>query len=247
MRVAVVGGGVSGAAIQRALTRRGATATLHGRHSGFDVLGDDVTARLSAADVIVEATGHFTISRRAATRFFTRSTRAVAQAARAAGARHILVSIVNCDRPELQGYGYLAGKAAQERVARQESPDLTIVRSTQWFEFAGQNLARMALGPLAVVPAMTVKPVALAAVADLVAQCATGARSGTLHQVAGPEITTLWEMTRRLPGTSAATIPVIIPTRYGRAFRDGALVPGDDTPSVGPRFADWLADQPATR
>ncbi len=193
------------------------------------------------AAAIVEATGRFTISRRAATDFFTRSTRAVAEAARASGARHILLSIVNCDLPQVQGYVYMAGKTAQERVARQESENLTVVRSTQWFEFAGQHLDRMKLGSLALVPAMTIKPVALDAVADVIADSAIGNRVGALHEVAGPEVTTLWDMTTQLPGKRVTPIPLRIPTGYGRAFRDGTLLPAAEIEVVGPSFFEWLS------
>ncbi|PJJ55379.1 NADH(P)-binding protein [Compostimonas suwonensis] len=240
MRVAVVGGGASGTAIHRALTEHGAKPELFSRTTGFDVLRDDAPARLAEAEVIVEATGRFTISRRAATEFFTRSTRAVAAAARASGARHILLSIVNGDLPQVQGYGYLAGKTAQERVARQESPNLTIVRSTQWFEFAGQNIDRMKIGPIALVPAMTIQPVALDAVADVIADAATGVRTGALHEVAGPEATTLWDMTTQLSDKRVTPIPLRIPSRYGRAFRDGTLLPAPGIEVAGPRYTEWL-------
>lgn len=240
MRVAIVGGGASGRAIHRALTERGATAELLSRATGFDILRDDAIARLANAEAIVEATGRFTISRRAATHFFTRSTRAVAAAARASGAHQILLSIVGSDLPQVQGYGYLAGKAAQERVARQESPSLTIVRSTQWFEFAGQNLDRMKVGPWALVPAMTIQPVALDAVADVIAEVAIGARGGASIEVAGPEVTTLWDMTMQLPGKGVPPIPLRIPSRYGRAFRDGTLLPAPHVEVIGPGYAEWL-------
>jgi hypothetical protein len=241
LQVAVVGGGLSGNAIAQAITARGVDAQLFSRSTGFDVLRDDAVARLAFADVIVEATGHFTTSRKRATDFFLRSTRAVSAAARAAGARHVLLSIVNCELPEVQGYGYFAGKTAQERAAREESDNLTIVRSTQWFDFPQQNLDRMKFGPFALVPRMTMKPVALAAVADVVAECVTGARTGALVEVAGPEVMTLWDMTNQLPHKSAKPLPLPIPGSMGRAFRDGVLVPGDDTEVTGPRYAEWLA------
>jgi hypothetical protein len=241
LQVAVVGGGLSGNAIAQAITARGADAQLFSRTTGFDVLRDDAVARLASADVIVEATGHFTTSRKRATDFFVRSTHAVAAAARAAGARHILLSIVNCELPEVQGYGYFAGKTAQERAAREESDNLTIVRSTQWFDFPQQNLDRMKFGPFALVPRMTMKPVALAAVADVIAECVTGARTGALVEVAGPEVMTLWDMTDQLPHKSAKPLPLPIPGSMGRAFRDGVLVPGDDTEVTGPRYTEWLA------
>jgi uncharacterized protein YbjT (DUF2867 family) len=241
VRVAIVGGGLSGRAIERAIVRQGASAELFSRSTGFDVLRDNAVERLGQAEVIVEATGRFTTSRKVATDFFTRSTRAVASAARASGARHLLLSIVNCELPEVQGYGYFAGKTAQERVARAESENLTVVRSTQWFEFAGQNLDRMRVGPLALVPGMTIQPVALDAVANVIAECAIGKRVGAFHEVAGPEVMTLGEMTKRLPGKHVLPVAMPIPGRMGRAFRNGALLPGIDVEVVGPRFSDWLS------
>jgi hypothetical protein len=241
VKVAIVGGGLSGHAIERAIAKQGAAAELFSRSTGFDVLRDNAVERLGQADVIVEATGRFTTSKKVATDFFTRSTRAIAAAARASGARHILLSIVNCELPEAQGYGYFAGKTAQERVARAESENLTMVRSTQWFEFAGQNLDRMRFGPLALVPGMTIKPVALDAVADVIAECAVGKRIGTSYEVAGPEVMTLGEMTKRLPGKHVLPVAMPIPGSMGRAFRNGALLPASSVEVVGPRFSDWLS------
>ena len=103
MRVAVVGGGVSGKAIRRALEDAGAQVTMHSRRTGFDVLRDDAVAVLAGADAIVEASGRFTTGKKAATDFFTRSTRAISAAAKAFGARHVLLSIVGCHLPEVRG------------------------------------------------------------------------------------------------------------------------------------------------
>lgn len=240
MRVSVVGGGVSGAAIGRAVEGRGGSVTLLSRSTGFDVLRDDARVALRGADVIIEATGRFTTSRTAATRFFTGSTRAIGGAAEAVGAHHVLVSIVNCTLPEVQGYGYFAGKTAQEAVARSVSPRLTIVRSTQWFEFARQNLERMRFGPVALVPGMTIAPVALDAVAAVVADVAVGRRSAHDVEVAGPETTTLWRMTTALPESGVVPVPLPIPGRMGRAFRGGALLPAHETEIVGPTFSEWI-------
>lgn len=244
MTVAIVGGGISGRAIQDAFHARGQKARLFSRSTGFDVLCDDATRALADAEVIIDAAGRFTTSRKIATEFFTRSTSRIAAAANTLGARHILLSIVNCELPEVKGYGYFAGKAAQERVARAESERLTVVRSTQWFEFAGQNLQRMKFGPFALVPSMQMKPVALDAVAKVIAECGDGSRSGQLHEVAGPEVMTLWNLTQQIPHRGVVPVPLPVPTGYGRAFRHGALVPDEDANEVGPSVAQWLSNQP---
>ena len=228
MKVAIVGAGDSGKAIKRALQATGAQVTLHSRRTGFDVLRDDGTAALSGADVIVEATGRFTTSKRVATDFFTRSTRAVSAAANALGARHVLLSIVNCDLPEVQGYGYFAGKCAQERLAQDLSKRMSLVRSTQWFEFAEQNMERMRYGPVSLVPSMRMRPVSLDSVAETVAQAALSETDGQTYQVAGPEVMTLWEMTAQLPSLAARPVPL------------WWFPPAGDSPSVA---AHWF---PAT-
>ncbi len=240
MRVAVVGGGVSGKAIRHALENAGTRVTMHSRRTGFDVLRDDAVAVLAGADAIVEASGRFTTGKKAATDFFTRSTRAISTAARAFGARHVLLSIVGCHLPEVRGYGYFAGKVAQEELARRMSPRLSLVRSTQWFELAGQNMERMRRGPISIIPSMRMRPVSLDAVAETVAQAVLSDDDGQTYEVAGPEVMTLWEMTARLPSLSARPVPLLIPTRWGLAFHRGALVPGDEVPSVGPTYAQWL-------
>jgi hypothetical protein len=242
MHAAVVGGGASGRAIERALRERGCEVTRHSRATGFDVLRDDATRRLAGTDVVIEATGMFTTSGRRATDFFTRSTRAIAAAASDLDAHHVLLSIVNCSLPSVQGYEYFAGKTAQEQVARAVSPRLTIVRSTQWFEFARQNLERMRTGLFALVPGMTIAPVALDSVAAAIADVAIGARTEPEVDVTGPETMTLWDMTRALPHRGVVPIPMPIPGAMGRAFRNGALVPPPGTEVAGPRFASWLAD-----
>lgn len=99
------------------------------------MLAPKIVADLGPADVVIEATDIATQRSAVARDFFARSTRAVGAAARRAGAtKHVLVSIVNCDKPELQGNGYYAGKAEQERVARAESASLTIVRPASLLE-----------------------------------------------------------------------------------------------------------------
>lgn len=241
MQVAVVGSGRLARAIRDQCVERGATVTLHSRSTGFDVHDDKPAGRLGEPDVVVEATDVFTQSAGRAKEFFRRSTRAVNAEARAAGARHVLVSIVGCTRPELQANGYYAGKAEQERVAEAEHERLTIVRSTQWHEFARQSVDRMRVGPLAVVPAMTVQPIALASVAEVVAQCVAGERPERSHDLAGPEVTTLWTMTRALPDQPPLLAPLPVPGRAGKAFRDGGLLPGPDAEILGPTFEEWLA------
>lgn len=240
MKVVIIGGGASGAAIEAACREVGLDASLRSRATGFDVTSSQPPEL--DADVVVEATNTAATSRGACVEFFTRSTRSVATAARRAGARHVLLSIVNAHLPEVQGFGYFAGKTAQERLARRLSPGLGLVRTTQWFEFGTQTLRRSRVGPFGLVPPMRVQPMALRAAARVVAEVAAGVRDEELVEVGGPEPMTLWELVRRSPGPGGVVpVPVPLPTTYGRAFRRGALLPGTDVELVGPTLAAWAA------
>lgn len=95
VRVVIIGAGQLAKAAADALGRRGIATTLLSRSSGFDVLVDRRPSELGTADAVIEATDITTQNAARAKEFFTRSTRATSAAARAAGARHILVSIVD--------------------------------------------------------------------------------------------------------------------------------------------------------
>lgn len=243
MRVAIVGGGMSGRAIERAVTERGGRAALLSRSTGYDVICDNPLKHLVGYDALVEATNVSTTNARASTDFFTRSTHAVARAANASGARHVLLTIVGCELPEVQGYGYFAGKAAQERAAADASEHLTVVRSTQWFEFAGQMVRRMKVGPVSTIPTMRIRPVALSAVAEVLAECALGGRTADRYDLVGPDELTLWQMAKRIPDRRARLVPLPLPGRMGRAFRDGTLARTEGAEMVGPTFEEWLGER----
>ena len=57
MRVAVVGGGTSGLAIQHAVEQRGAECVVMSRSTGFDVRDAQASDRLTEFDVVIEAVG----------------------------------------------------------------------------------------------------------------------------------------------------------------------------------------------
>src|SRR5690554_2815106 len=109
MRVAIIGRGEAGLAVDRAMTAQGIETLLLSRSSGFDLFDRSGYEHLGQLDAVVEATGTNAINSKTAIDFFTRSTKAAAELSRVSGAsKHILLSIVNCEKPEVQGYGYYA-------------------------------------------------------------------------------------------------------------------------------------------
>lgn len=240
MDVVIVGSGKAAQACSLALEAKGVHPRLRSRATGFDVLRDDASSNFGAFDVVVEVTGTGTTDKGKAVDFFTRSTSNIAHAAQRVGARHILLSIVNCTTPEVQGYGYYAGKKAQEETARAINGDTIIVRSTQWFEFGGQMADQLSKGVFAVVPNMLIQPLALDEVAKAIAECVTGDRRELEANLTGPEIMTLRSLIRQVRPNIKVMIPVPVPGGSAKAFRTGALLPSDSVEVLGPNLQEWL-------
>ncbi|MFC6258469.1 SDR family oxidoreductase, partial [Kocuria oceani] len=158
MRIAVAGGtGVVGRHVVETARGRGHEVVVLARSQGVD-LSTGAGLDLAGVQAVVDVTSIRTTSGRSATRFFTEVTRHLLAAERAAGVgHHLVLSIVGLDDAP---YGYYAGKAAQERLVQAGEVPWTLLRATQFHEFAGQVHERMRLGPVALVPAMRSQPIA---------------------------------------------------------------------------------------
>lgn len=250
-RVIVIGTGRLAQSVVRAVRARGGDAVAVGRRDGVDVT-QAVDLRPHAGDggvaAVVEATGTSASNTREIARFFESSARNVAAAAAAVGAQaHVVVSIVGCERAA--GYAYYAGKAAQEAAARAAATSAVpavVVRSTQWFEFPRQIVDLLTRGPFVAVPQMRLRPVALDAVADVVADIALGTRAPADVDLCGPGEMTLASMVAALQDRPPLRIPVPLPGA-ARAARSGALLPHDGAEQVGPAFTSWLREHPDGR
>ena len=248
MRVAVAGGtGMVGCHVVAALAERGVTPVPLARSLGVDlVTGQGLEVALSGVEVVVDVSNVTTTSRRTSVAFFTASTSRLLEAGRRAGVRHhVALSIVGVDRVDS---GYYAGKRAQEELVLRNGPDCvpgTVLRATQFHEFAGQVLDR-SRGPVAVVPRMRVQPVAAREVAAALADRALRAPVGLAAELAGPVEHELVDLARRLlqaRGSRRALPPVRLPGADGRAMVGGALLPTRPGPRGSQTFDAWLTAQ----
>ena len=80
---------------------------------------------------------------------------------------------------------------------------------------------------------MKVKPVALDAIAEVIAENIVGERPATSLDVAGPEIKTLWDMTEKVRRRGIVQVPLLPPGTTWRASRDGRLVPDPKVAEIG--------------
>jgi uncharacterized protein YbjT (DUF2867 family) len=242
VRVAVAGGtGLTGRHVVKSLTRAGHEPVVLARSRGVDlVTGAGLAAALAGTDALIDVVNVTSTRRAVAERFFTATTTTLRDTAVAAGVRHhVLLSIVGVDRVDL---GYYAGKRRQEELVAAGPVPWTVLRATQFHEFAGQALSRTT-GRVALLPAMLSRPVAVAEVADALVEAVATGPVGYATELAGPEVLELADMARRLVrrrGEHRRVISVRLPGRAGRALRTGGTLPTGEFREGKLTFDDYL-------
>jgi uncharacterized protein YbjT (DUF2867 family) len=243
-RVAVAGGtGVVGRHVVEALRTAGCEPVVLARSTGVDLVsGRGLDAALPGVRAVVDVSNVATQRRAASVGFFTAATSALlAAGARAGVQHHVVLSIVGVDRVDT---GYYAGKRAQEELVLSGGVPATVLRATQFHEFAEQVLA-LAKGPVAPVPAMRVQPVAAREVGEHLAALALDAPQGRAPELAGPEVHELTDLVRRLlraRGSRRRVLPLRGPTAASRAVVGGALLPTGPGPREQQGFDAWLRE-----
>ncbi|MDU0294100.1 SDR family oxidoreductase [Saccharothrix longispora] len=197
MRIAVAGGtGVVGRKVVEEVARAGHEAVVLSRAGGVDLTtGAGLDAALTGCEAVIDVSNTAVWTREEAERFFGDVTTHLLDASARAGVRHLVVlSIVGADEVDLD---YYYGKRRQEELVTAGPVPWTVLRATQFFEFAAQTLAN-AEGPVARVPAMLSQPVSTVEVAARLVGLAEGGPQGFATPIAGPERITLADMARRL-------------------------------------------------
>lgn len=247
LTIAVAGGsGTVGRYVVDAAARRGHRATSLSRSDGVDlVAGTGLSRALDGVDVVVDVTSRQTQKAGEARAFFGTVTRHLLAAETAAGVgHHVALSVVGADTaPD----GYYAGKVLQEELVSGAPVPWTLLRATQFHEFASQVFGAVRLGPWVAVPRMSSQPVAAREVARRLVDLAEAGPSGRVRDLAGPRTESVPDMARdwaRATGRSGRVVAVPLPGRLGRAMRDGSLHGGPGADRGVQTFGEWLAQQP---
>jgi uncharacterized protein YbjT (DUF2867 family) len=173
--------------------------------------------------------------------------------ARRAGTRHLVfISVVGADRIPVRSavdramFGYYAAKRAAEQVIADSGVGWSTLRATQFQESLVLVVRQLARLPVVPVPAgWRFQPVAAGEVADRLVELASGAPSGLVPAIGGPQVHELAELARgwlRAQGRHRPILPVWTPGRAARAFRAGANLAPDR--AVGRRtWEEFLAAQ----
>ncbi|WP_150254097.1 SDR family oxidoreductase [Nocardiopsis deserti] len=246
MRIAVAGAtGNIGSLTAAALERDGHEVVRVSRSLGTDLeSGRGLDEALSGVEAVVDAVNHAGTDRSEAVAFFGTTTRNLLSAEERAGVRHhVLLSIVGIDR--VQGNPHYAGKREQERLVAEGPVPWTIVRATQFHDFAAMVAGWTERDGAAAIAPLLVQPIAPADVADVLAETAVGRPRGRYPDVAGPETQDLVDMARRTHEARGRKVR-LVPTwsgPFGPEMAGDVLLPGEGARLTATTFDEWLARQ----
>jgi uncharacterized protein YbjT (DUF2867 family) len=245
MKIVVIGGsGLIGSKTVERLRRKGHEVIAASPNSGVNTITREGLAEaMSGTQVVLDLANSPSFEDKAVLEFFETAGRNLLAAEAAAGVRHhVALSVVGTDR--LPESGYLRAKLAQENLIKASSIPYTIVRSTQFFEFAN-SIAQSGTGGQTVrlSPALF-QPIMSDDVADAMTDAALGAPVNGMIEIAGPERIPLDDFVRRYLHATKDPRTVIADARaryFGAELTDKSLTPGDNPRLGATRFEDWLS------
>jgi len=251
MKIVVIGGtGLIGSKLVSKLRQAGHEVVAASPNTGVNTItGEGLAEALAGAQVVVDVANSPSFEDKAVLAFFETSGRNLLAAEAVAGVRHhVALSIVGTDR--LPESGYLRAKLAQEKLIKSSKIPYSILRSTQFFEFASGIISSAADGDAVRLSPALFQPIAsddvVAALADLTVKPPL---NGTV-EVAGPEPIPMDKFARAFLAASHDKRRVVadVHARYfGTELNDQSLTPGAN-PILGRiRYADWLSRAAAQR
>jgi uncharacterized protein YbjT (DUF2867 family) len=243
MKIAIAGAtGTAGRALLVAAQNAGYVTVPISRTSGVDLrTRQGLTAILNGVDAVIDLTSTRKVTTKAAISFFGAVTENLLIAEREASVpHHVVLSIIGVAQAES---GYYAGKAIQERKVMRSDRGWSILRTTQFHEFAAQTANRGIIGGIQVVPTMKSQPVAVAEVATELVRIVDNGPSGLVPDFAGPKEEDVAAMVRRYLRATGLNRPVLslpVPGSMGAIMRKGGLLPKSGARLGHQTFDEWL-------
>lgn len=156
------------------------------------------------------------------------ATRHLVDAARRADVRHLVfISVVGADRVPL---AWLRSKRDAEQAVAGSGVPWTTLRATQFHDLTLTMVEKMAKLPVVPVPGgLRLQPVDAREVAARMVELALGAPAGLAPELAGPRVYGLDELVTSYltaVGRRRLRLPVRLPGRAGRAYRNGDNLTG---------------------
>ncbi|AFL86628.1 putative nucleoside-diphosphate sugar epimerase [Terriglobus roseus DSM 18391] len=246
MKIVVMGGtGLIGSKVVQGLQALGHEAVVASPSTGVNILtGEGVEAALQGAAVVVDVTNSPSFADDAVMAFFLDAARNVLPAEIRTGVKHhVALSVVGAEK--LADSGYMRAKVAQEAAIAASGVPYTVVRATQFFEFAGAIADGGTVNGAVHLPHAMMQPIAAEDVAATLVRIALSEPANAILELAGPDAIAMDAFAGQLLASKGDTRTVVADasaTYFGAAVDDTSLVPARSNPMLGTtHFADWLA------
>ncbi len=158
---------------------------------------------------------------------------------------HVALSIVGTDR--VPASGYIRAKAAQEKLIAESGTPYSIVRATQFFEFA-LGIADSATdgNTVRLSHEAAIQPIAATDVAAAVTRVAAGDPLNRITNIAGPDKFGMDDLARlalAAHGDSREVVTDPSAEYFGAQLDDRSIVPveGEEVTIYETRFSDWAS------
>jgi uncharacterized protein YbjT (DUF2867 family) len=153
--------------------------------------------------------------------------------------RLVVLTIAGIEEPSLDGLPYYAGKRAAKEIMLGGPVPATLIKSTQWHEFATNPVAVSCDGDEVLVEDWLIQPIAADTVADVLVEAALG-QTRAPRTITGPQDIRLPELTSKLlasqrDGRRVRAVPPPV-----TALAAGALLAPDNALVLGPDIETWL-------
>lgn len=245
MRIAVLGAtGTAGTRTVGLLAKEGIVPVEVSRSNGVDLItGEGLGEALRGIDVVIDASNAFppddTMGLHEA---LTSATRNVVTSCAAQGVGHLVfLSIAGVENAVFDDFPYYVAKRAQEGMVHESPVRSTIVKSTQWHEFAANPAAVTFLDGEVLVEDWLVQPVAADTVAEVLVETALNPPGSGVKTITGPEAIRLPDLTSRMLAGRGDPRSVRVVAPALDALSEGVLLAPAHATVVGPGISAWLA------
>lgn len=245
MKIAVIGAtGTAGSRTAAKLRQKGFDLVEVSRSAGVDlVTGTGLRQALEGVDVAIDASNP--IPKDGGLGLHEALTAATGNVVDACVeqrvARLVFLSIIGIEDPVFDGFPYYVAKRAQEALIAGSPLRSTIVKTSQWHEFA-TNPAAVTFGDDEVlVQDWLIQPVAANTVADVLIETALDGTPPAQKLITGPERIRLPELTARLLARRGDPRPVRSVPASLAELAEGVLLAPDQAVVREPDVDTWLA------
>lgn len=202
-----------------------------------DDAGDAIAAAVDGVETVLHLAGGPKGDGEAAQR--------LARDAARAGVKHLVhISVIGADRVPL---AWFRAKLAAEQAVTGSGVPWTILRAAQFHDLVLKTAAAMAKLPVIPVPGgLRFQPVDARDVAARLTELTLGEPAGQVADLAGPRVAPLGDLLRSYltaAGKRRPLLPVRMPGKAGRAYRDGENLTLDGADLGTRTWEDFLAER----